>query len=289
LTLGYGDTTETLQYGTIADNPAGGGTVGLTKIGAGTLSLAINAVYSGYTTVSAGTLALVGSGVIPNSAVIAVASNATFDVSQVAFTLGTGQVLTGGGMVNGSMQADGTIAPAGTLTFNGNLTFDGNLTFNVNTSHAQSNDVVRVINGAPNNTGTGTLTVNNLGPALIAGQKFYLFDQPLPNGGSLTIVPPAGVVFTNNLALDGSLTVVSSQPPPPPQITSVSLSGTNLVISGTNGMAGEPYNLLTTTNLTLPLSQWTVLPTNTFSSGNFSITNPVDPGTPRNFYILRTP
>ncbi|HSY18047.1 MAG TPA: hypothetical protein VK815_06920, partial [Candidatus Acidoferrales bacterium] len=36
LTLGYGDTTETLQYGTIADNPTSGGTVGLAKIGAGT-------------------------------------------------------------------------------------------------------------------------------------------------------------------------------------------------------------------------------------------------------------
>ncbi|HSY19457.1 MAG TPA: hypothetical protein VK815_14035, partial [Candidatus Acidoferrales bacterium] len=136
---------------------------------------------------------------------------------------------------------------------------------------------------------TGTLTVNNTGPALVAGQKFYLFDQPLPNGGSLTIVPPAGVVFTNNLAIDGSLTVVSSQPPQPPHITGISLSGTDLVINGTNGLAGEQYNVLTTSNLTLPLSQWTVLPTNTFGGGSFSITNPVNAGSPRNFYILRVP
>jgi autotransporter-associated beta strand protein len=289
LTLGYGDTTETLQYGTIAGNPTNGGTVGLAKIGAGTLSLAISATYSGNTTISAGTLALTGSGAIPNSAVIAVASNATFDVSQVSFVLGASQVLSGGGMVNGSIQADGTIAPVGTLVFNGNLTFDGNLTFRVNTSRAQSNDVLSVVNGAPNNTGTGTLTVNNTGPALVAGQKFYLFDQPLPNGGSLTIVPPAGVVFTNNLALDGSLTVVSSQPPQPPHITGISLSGTDLVINGTNGLAGEQYNVLTTTNLTLPLSQWTVLPTNMFTGGSFSITNPMSSGSPRNFYILRVP
>ena len=289
LTLGYGDTMETLQYGTIADNAANGGTVGLTKIGAGTLSLAVNTTYSGNTTVAAGTLALVGSGVIPNSAVITVASNATFDVNQVAFVLATNQVLGGGGLVNGTLQADGTLAPAGTLVFNGNLTFDGNLAFTLNTSLAQSNDVISVINGAPNNTGTGTLTVNNTGPALVAGQKFYLFDQPLSGGDNLTVVPPVGVVFTNNLALDGSLTVVSSQPPQPPQITSLSLSGTSLVISGTNGLAGEPYNVLTATNLTLPLSQWTVLPTNTFGGGIFSITNTVNPVAPQNFYILRVP
>jgi hypothetical protein len=131
--------------------------------------------------------------------------------------------------------------------------------------------------------------VNNLGPALVAGQTFYLFDQPLPNGGSLTINPPIGVVFTNNLAIDGSLTVVSSQPPQPPHITGISLSGTSLVINGTNGLTGEPYNVLTTTNLTLPLGQWTVLPTNTFGGGSFSLTNAVNPNAPQNFYILRVP
>lgn len=289
LTLGYGDNTETLYYGTIADNPASGGTVALTKIGAGMLALAINAPYSGDTTISDGTLLLEGNGALPDSAEIIVASNSTFDVSGVAFDLATNQVLAGGGTVNGSMQADGTIAPAGTLTFNGNLTFDGNLAFTVDTSLAQSNDVVSVIGGGPDNTGTGTLTVNNLGPALVAGQTFYLFNQPVQNGGSLTIIPPPGVVLTNNLEVDGSVTVVSVHPVLPPQITGISLSGASLVITGTNGLAGEPYNVLTTTNLALPLSQWTVLPTATFSAGSFSLTNTVNTVTPQSFYILRVP
>ena len=289
LTLGYGDGTTGMIYGTIADDPGTAGTVGLAKVGTGILYVGINAAYSGNTTIGAGTLELTSSGTMPNSAVITVASNATFDVSQVSFNLATGQVLTGGGMVNGFMTADGTIAPVGTLTFNGGLTFDGNLVFTVNTSQAQSNDVISVINGTPNNTGTGTLTVNNLGPALVAGEKFYLFDQALPNGGSLTIVPPPGVVFTNNLALDGSLTVVSSQPPAQPHITGIRLSGTSLLISGTNGSAGQQYTVLTSTNVALALKNWTPVATNIFGGANFSLTNAVNPNAVKNFYILRVP
>ena len=172
---------------------------------------------------------------------------------------------------------------------NNDLTINGNLTFRVNTSLAQSNDVVNVA-GALNNTGIGTLTVNNHGPQLVAGERFYLFNQPLNNGGSLTIIPPTGVIFTNTLALNGALTVISvSAPPPPPHILNITLSGTSLVISGTNGMLNEQYNVLTSTNLALPLGQWTVLPTNTFNGAGFSITNTVNPNAAQNFYILRVP
>jgi len=76
---------------------------------------------------------------------------------------------------------------------------------------------------------------------------------------------------------------------PQPGITGINLSGTNLVISGTNGLAGEQYNVLTTTNLALPLSNWTVLPTNTFTTGSFSITNAFNATAPRSFYLIRVP
>jgi hypothetical protein len=67
------------------------------------------------------------------------------------------------------------------------------------------------------------------------------------------------------------------------------MSGSNVVISGTNAVVGSQYNLLTSTNIGLPLSQWAVLPTNIFSAENFSMTNPVSPGLPQSFYILRMP
>jgi autotransporter-associated beta strand protein len=286
LTLGNGNATETVQYGTITDNPSAAGTVALAKIGTGTLTLDNAFTYSGNTTISAGTLALGPSGSLPNSAEIAIAANATFDVSQVGFDLGANQILTGSGSVNGSIQADGTIMPVGTLTFSNDVSINGNLRFTVNRSASPSNDVVAV-GGSLNNIGTGTLRVINHGPTLVAGDTFTLFNQALNNGDSLSILPPPGVILTNKLALDGTLTVLSAVPAPQPYITSISLTGTDVVLSGTNSLAGEEYNLLTSTNVALPLSQWTVLAAGTLSGSVFSITTPVAPGAQQSFYRLK--
>jgi autotransporter-associated beta strand protein len=288
LTLGNSNTTETLQFGTIVGGPVSAGSVALAKIGNGTLTLNNTFSHDGNTTISAGTLALGPSGAIPNSAEIIIASNATFNVSQTFFDLGSSQTLTGSGSVNGSMQADGTLSPVGTLTINGDLTVNGNLTFTVNTSMAQSNDIVAV-SGALNNIGAGTVTLSNVGPALVAGQTFALFNQPLNNGDTLTIVPPPGVVLTNHLALDGTLTVVSAPVTSQPYITNVRTSGTNLIINGTNGSAGQQFEVLSSTNVSSPLANWTSLSTSIFTGGNFSVTNAINSGESRRFYIIRVP
>jgi hypothetical protein len=47
-----------------------------------------------------------------------------------------------------------------------------------------------------------------------------------------------------------------------------------------------PWRQYVSTNVALPLSQWTPLATNTFNSGSFSVTNTVNPGVPQSFYIL---
>jgi autotransporter-associated beta strand protein len=290
LTLGNGNTTETLQFGTIMDNLSSGGTVALAKIGTGNLTLNSAETYSGNTTISGGTLALGPSGSILNSAEIMVVTNAAFDVSQGYFDLGANQILAGSGTVNGSVQADGTISPVGTLTFNNDLTFDGNLTFTVNKSLAHSNDVM-VVAGALYNNGTGTLTVTNLGPTLVAGDTFTLFNQPVNNGSSLTIVPPPGVVLSNNLAVNGALTVLSVTPPSQPRIQNVTVSGSNIVLTGTQGTPNATYYVLTSTNAALsPLSLWTRVATNTFGTdGSFTTALPVNPGQPAGFFVVVTP
>jgi len=75
------------------------------------------------------------------------------------------------------------------------------------------------------------------------------------------------------------------------QITSLTMVGTNLVINVANGVAGGVYAVLTCTNVTRPLSQWTPVVTNTWmtNGGNFTITatNAVNPATPQQFYILQ--
>jgi PKD repeat protein len=79
--------------------------------------------------------------------------------------------------------------------------------------------------------------------------------------------------------------------PTQPGIASLSLSATNLVLNGINGQSGGTYYLLTSANLTLPLSQWMPVATNVLSaSGNFTITaaNAATGSTPQRFYILQT-
>jgi uncharacterized repeat protein (TIGR03803 family) len=84
---------------------------------------------------------------------------------------------------------------------------------------------------------------------------------------------------------------VGSLVPAQPSIASVILSGTNLVLNGINGQSGATYYVLMSTNLALPLSQWTPVATNVLStSGNFTVTinNTVTRTVPQRFYILVT-
>jgi uncharacterized repeat protein (TIGR03803 family) len=73
-------------------------------------------------------------------------------------------------------------------------------------------------------------------------------------------------------------------------ITSFTLVGTNLVLNADNGVVGGTYTVLMSTNLGLPLSQWTPVATSVLAgSGNFTITatNAVSPGAPQQFYVLQ--
>ena len=96
--------------------------------------------------------------------------------------------------------------------------------------------------------------------------------------------------LTEYLGLD-DVSVFAVSPAVPPVITSFSLAGNNLVISGTNGVAGQTYYVLSTTNLALPRNQWLPVATNMLNAnGNFTITatNAVTPGVPQSFYLLQT-
>ena len=86
---------------------------------------------------------------------------------------------------------------------------------------------------------------------------------------------------------------VSASPTTPeaaPGISGFSMGGTDLVITGTNGVAGHAYTVLTSTNLALSFSQWTPIATMVLSnSGNFTITatNVVDLAANQKFFIFR--
>jgi hypothetical protein len=72
---------------------------------------------------------------------------------------------------------------------------------------------------------------------------------------------------------------ISSDPAPftipltPPLIKSLSFSGTDLILSCSNGLAGRTYHLLTSADVTMPRSQWPVVTSETLSAnGAFAIT-----------------
>jgi autotransporter-associated beta strand protein len=259
---------------------------GFTKTGSGVLALNNTETYTGPTAVSNGTLQVNGS--LNAASAVTVRSNATL--------AGTGVI--NGTVTNnaGSTLAPGTASAIGTLAINNNLTLNGNLFFKVNKSlsPSQSNDVASV-SGTLASGGTGFLTVSNLGPALAVGDKFYLFNKALTGGGTLGVTG-GGVTWNNNLAVDGSISV-GSLTSLKPLITSTILSGvtsagngTNLIFSGTNGIAGAPYYVLYQTNLATPLSNWIRLSTNTFlPGGTFSVTNTISPSVPQRFYLFYMP
>lgn len=87
---------------TFTDAVSGGTGGALTKAGTGTLALNAANTYTGNTTITAGTLALTGSGSLSSSPVINVGTNGTLDVSAVSFAVGSGKALGGDGALTGA-------------------------------------------------------------------------------------------------------------------------------------------------------------------------------------------
>ncbi len=268
---------------------------GLTKLDSGTLTLAGTNTYNGETSVNAGTLALTGSGSINNSTLITVMSGATFDVTAVSgstLSLASGQMLTGNGTIKGNVIVSNgaLLAPGGslsTLVLNNNLTLASGSTTVIETSKSpKTNDTARVTGAL---TYGGALVVTNVsGNPYAAGDTFRIFNAAAYAGTFTSIspvIPALNLAWNTNQMNTGILAIVSS-PTAKPVITAFQMLGGNFIIAGTNGVANWPCALLETTNLTLPLNQWTLVDSNYFdSSGNLNFTNTL-PAQPPTFYRL---
>jgi hypothetical protein len=168
----------------------------------------------------------------------------------------------------------------GILTNSGSLTLSNSVQdFFVGTNPSQVkvlgnlglNDVINITN-APGFTAT----------------NYTLFTY----SGSLTGSPslgstPAGFNCTLNTNTPGQVQLVVANPTAAsPDFNTFSLSGNNLVFSGTGGVTNGNYIVLTSTNVALPLIQWTPLATNSFdASGDFTFTNATT-NFPQLFYRL---
>jgi hypothetical protein len=139
--------------------------------------------------------------------------------------------------------------------------------------------------------GAGPYSFTNTVGSLPAGLS-------LSGGGVLSGTPSASgtntftVTATDTNGCSGSqaYTLNVSGGVPMPGIVGISLSGTNLVFNGNNGLSGRTYYVLMSTNLALPRNQWVPVATNLLSgSGSFSLTatNTVSSAASRRFYILQ--
>jgi pectate lyase len=87
------------------------------------------------------------------------------------------------------------------------------------------------------------------------------------------------------------VTPTSGAPPSPPAnpvITNAAMTVDGFVLSGTNGLANADYDVLTSTNLTLPLSQWVAIGTDSFgTNGHFTFASSIAPDVRQKFYRIR--
>ncbi len=252
--------------------PIVGGGAGVVKQGAGILILSGANTYTGQTTVSNGTLFVSG----------------TLNNASENFVVNDGQSF--------GAYFDGSDTPQ-----IGNLTLGQSSGAYLVFSNLSSTTVAALHAGFVDLDGHTTVKIDDAAN-LTAGQEYPLIEiggnivTNSGNGFSLSL--PGGVsgVLTNDLGIIPGFTTlalkVTSIVPylPPVVLGSPVVSGNNLVLSATGGTAGDPVTVLSTTNLALPLAQWTTVTTGNYDgNGNFSYTatGALNSGIPQQFYILQ--
>jgi len=198
--------------------------------------------------------------------------------------------LRGSGTINGPL----TVAPGGLIDYstagstlqklnlNQTPSLSGAILMRLRVAGGQTNDQISV--SAPLIYG-GLLSVSRLSAiAPTNGNSFKLFSAPIYGGAfsSINLPDPApGLMWTNRLLVDGTVAVV---PLTPPTISHVKRFGTNLVLQVTGGSPGSVYDLLTSTNVTLPMASWTVIGGGNFDwMGKVTITNGIDRSEPERY------
>ena len=266
-----GVNTNSVFGGTISDG--GAAATALIFNGPGSLALTGNNTFSGNTTVNAGTLFVNntnGSGT--GAGDVLVASSATLagsgSIAGLA-TLADGAILAPGSSAGTLKIAEGLVLGSGSI-----------LNFELGTV----SDQVIVTNDL---TLAGTLNVTNLAGFGVGAYTLFTYGGALSLGTVTLGTKPAGYNYSIYTNTPGAVKLIVA-PTTPPKFGAVSLNGTNLNFSGTNGVPLGNFYLICSTNLTMPLANWTRVATNQFDAGGgFNFTNGVNAGSPQQFYRLQ--
>jgi autotransporter-associated beta strand protein len=278
-----------------------GGSCSIIKAGSGTLALDDANSYSGLTVVSNGTLLVNGS------------------TAAGAVIVNTGATVGGAGTIAGSITNNGTLAPGsnsvGTLA-TGGVTFEpgSTLLFRLSSATNNAEQSLLSVNGTldleglsggqftiklvsmanPNTPGllpdfnpaasyvwtvakaTGLITnINSLGQLVLDTSGF---QNAFPGGFSLGFNVAAA-------ALQITYAPPSLQAPVLSALTTYSAGEFTLMFSGPTG---QGYQVLMSTNLALPLADWTVLASGSFGVAPVNYTDTDATNTAR-FYSIKSP
>jgi autotransporter-associated beta strand protein len=266
--------------------------------GQGALYLEGTNTYTGPTILASNSVVRLGSATgLGASALYLLNTGSTLDVSApTSVSLGAGQTVQGVGTLNGGAITFGsgsalivglTATTTSNLTVNGTLTFQNGSTnvLKIN-SKTGTNDTV---SGSYSVTYGGTLVVTNITTNMLtAGQTFTLYPTASAYNGKFdALVLPslgAGLIWnTANLTVNGSIAVAVQ-----PQITGATMSGGTFQVSFT-GPVGASYTLLAATNVTLPLSSWTVVGTGTITNSPMTVPDSTSSGYSQRFYTIAVP
>jgi len=274
------------------------GTGALTKTGSGSLVLTGTNLYTGATTVSGGTLLVQGN---------------LAGTSSVAVSSGT---LGGNGTVNGSVTVNGTIAPGtngvGTLATGSNTWNSGGIYLcGINGTNATASDEVVItgplnVQAAPGSRFTIKLVSLTGGNAPGPVPNFYKFANyswtiAISSGGVQNFATNEFVLdassFSNDfsggvfsLTSDGNSLIVHYAPPvllPPAWSNYGPWSGSSFPLAF-SGPSGQTYEVLTTTDVSLPMVDWTPLTNGTFGNGPVAYTDTTATNSAR-FYRIASP
>ncbi len=171
------------------------GSGGLVKTGTSTLTLTAANTFSGATTISAGTLAIGGTGTLGTSVVT---DNATLDFRRTDTALVMPNVIGGTGAVTVNGSPTSIVTLTGTNTFTGNVTVNvGGLRITKAAALGSGAKTISVING---NTGFSNLRLDGSGGNIV-----------LPATLSFTTTDLNGTIFNEagNNSIAGNFTLVS--------------------------------------------------------------------------------
>ena len=283
-TLTIGMNNASSSYSGTIRNTGANAKLHLVKIGTGTLTLRGTNTYTGATTVNAGALVVAG-------------STGSGAVTVNAGTLsGTGTIGGAASIVSGSTLVAGTVGTVATLTFNSSLALAGTTLLDISKNGGVTTADKLSCSGAV--TFGGALTISKRGTnALAAGDSFDLFDGTLSgvfaDGFTLPGLANGLKWNTNNLAVDGTITVESTggQPPSGPVISNPHmLNGIAFVMNLGGGTNGGPFTVFSSTVISMPRASWTMETSGVFDgAGAATVTIPVNPAAPYKFYLISEP